>query len=145
MELLLLTLTICSFALYAWLFIETQVRDVLLTKFDKNNYPMKTYFLINLNILYYIIFLHQILMNVFNIINISRIIIDPKIIDISIKSCFLSYYLLTSLLKYFLSITDVLQFQNLLLSIYKFLYPWQTNNCFLRYNASWKRIYFLLQ
>ena len=145
MELLLLTLTICSLALHAWLFIETQVREVVLTKFDKNNYPMKKHFLINLNILYYIIFLHPILINVFNIINISRIIIDPKIIDISIKSCFLSYFLLTNLLKYFLSIMGELQFQNLLLSICKFLYPWQTNNCFLRYNANWKRIYFLLQ
>ena len=39
-------------------------------------------------ILYNIIFLHEILMNVFNIVNISNIIISTKIIDISIKTCF---------------------------------------------------------
>ena len=58
MGLLLLTLTICGLALHAWSFIEIQRKEVVLTKFDKNNDPMKKHFLINLNILYYIIFLH---------------------------------------------------------------------------------------
>ena len=60
---------------------------IVLTKLDRNNEPMKK-LLINLNILYYIIFLHQIIVNVFNIINISRMKINTKIIDISIKSIF---------------------------------------------------------
>ena len=38
--------------------------------------------------LHYVIFFHQIFMNVFNIINISSITIYTKIIDISIKTCF---------------------------------------------------------
>ena len=75
MGLLLLTLTISGLALHAWLFIEIQLKEVVLTKFDKNNDPMKKHFLINLNILYvalqlvfldtyYVIFLHQIFVNV---------------------------------------------------------------------------------
>ena len=56
MGLLLLTLTIFGLALNAWLFIEIQRKEVVLTKFDKNNDPMEKHFLININILYYIIF-----------------------------------------------------------------------------------------
>ena len=50
--------------------------------------PIKNTFLINLNSSCYIIFLHPILMNVFNIIKISRITINTQIIDISIKDCY---------------------------------------------------------
>ena len=75
-------------ALHTCLVIEIQLKGVVLTKFDKSNDPMKKYFLINLNILYYIIFLPQILMNIFNIINISSMIINAKIIHIFIKPCF---------------------------------------------------------
>ena len=80
-------------------------------------------------------------MNIFNIINISSIIINTKIINITIKSSFFSYYLLTSLLKYFLGIMDLL----LLLWICKFLYHWQTYNYFLHCNASLNKISFLPQ
>ena len=57
MGLLLLTLIISGLALHGWLLIEIQLsgiafKEVVLTKFDKNNDPMKKYFLINLNILY---------------------------------------------------------------------------------------------
>ena len=44
--------------------IEIQLRIVVLTKFDNTINPVKNIFLINPNILYYIIFLHQIIMNV---------------------------------------------------------------------------------
>ena len=44
MGLLLLTLTICGLALHAWSFIEIQRKEVVLTKFDKNNDPMKKHF-----------------------------------------------------------------------------------------------------
>ena len=53
---------------------------------------IKNTFLINLNSSSYVIFLHQILMNVFNIIKISRIIFNTQIIDISIKD---SYFILS--------------------------------------------------
>ena len=38
--LLLLTLTIAGLALHAWLFIEIQPKEVVLTKLDKNNEPI---------------------------------------------------------------------------------------------------------
>ena len=41
MRLFLLTLIISGLALHGWLFIEIQVKEVVLTKFDKNNDPMK--------------------------------------------------------------------------------------------------------
>ena len=44
MGLLLLTLTISGLALHAWLFIEIQLKEVALTKFDKNDDPMKKLF-----------------------------------------------------------------------------------------------------
>ena len=44
MGLLLLTLTICGLALHAWSFIEIQRKEVVLSKFDKNNDPMKKHF-----------------------------------------------------------------------------------------------------
>ena len=65
MGLLLLTLKISGLALHTWLFIEIQLKEVVLTMFDKNNDPIKKQFLIHLNILYvalqrtiYIIILH---------------------------------------------------------------------------------------
>ena len=58
MGLLLLTLTTRDLALHAWLFIEMQRKEVVLTNFDKNSNPLKKHVLINLNILYYIIFFH---------------------------------------------------------------------------------------
>ena len=42
--LLLLTLAISGLALYAWLFIEIQLEEVVPNKFDKNNDPMKEHF-----------------------------------------------------------------------------------------------------
>ena len=93
--------------------------------------------------LHYVILFHQIFVNVFNIINISSIIINTKIIDISIKPFFFSYYLLTNLLKDFLGIIDLLQFQNLLLWICKFLCYSQTNNYLLHCSVNLNRISFL--
>ena len=54
---------------------------VVFVKLDKIVSPVK-------NILYNIIFLHQILMNIFNIIDYNRIIIYTKIINITSKSIF---------------------------------------------------------
>ena len=68
--------------------IEIQLNEFTLVKLDRIVNSIKNTFLMNRNILYYIIFLHQIRMNILNIINISRIIINTKIIHISIKPCF---------------------------------------------------------
>ena len=57
--LLLCFALLCSgLALHGWLFIEIQLKEVVITKFDENNDPMKKHFLINLNILYFIILFH---------------------------------------------------------------------------------------
>ena len=107
----------CGLVLHSWLFIEIQLKKFAFAKPDKIVNLMKNTFLTNLNIFIYtmLFFFHQILMNIFNMINISSIVIYTKIIDIAIQPCFFSYYLLTSLLKCFLSITDLLQSHNLLL------------------------------
>ena len=82
-------------------------------------------------------------MNVNNITNISSIIIYNKIIDITIKPCFFSYYLLTSLSEYFLGIMELPQFWSILLWICKFLYHSQTNNYLFHCNASLKKNFFV--
>ena len=62
-----------------------QLNRVVLTKLDKNN---ESKHFIYIYTLYNVILLHQILMNMFNIINCNSIIIYTKIIGISIKPCF---------------------------------------------------------
>ena len=47
---LLLTLKISGLTLHALLFIEIQLNEVVLTKFDKNNDPIKKHFLMNRNV-----------------------------------------------------------------------------------------------
>ena len=97
-----LTLTIFGLVLHSRLFIEIQLNEFMLVKLDKIINPTKNTFFSsnNCNILY--------------VINISSIVINTKMIDISIKPCFFSYYLLSSLLKRFLSLMELPQFQNLL-------------------------------
>ena len=120
-----------------------QLKEIAFVKPDKLVNPMKKHFFNKSKYFHlHCYFFHEIFMNVNNIINISSIIINNKIIDISIKPCFFSYYLLTSLLKYFLSIIELLQFQNLLLQICKFLYHSQTNNYLLHCNVSSSKISF---
>ena len=89
-------------------------------------------------------FFHQTFVNVFNIISISSVIIYTKIIDISIKPCFFSYYLLNNLLKHFLNIMELLQSQNLLLQIFKFQYLSQTNSYLLHCNANLSKLSFFV-
>ena len=94
MGLLLLTVIISGLALHAWLFIEIQLKKLAFVKIDKIVNPMKHTFNKSKHLhLQYVVFLHQILMNVFNIANISSIIIYTETIDISIKPCFSSHYL----------------------------------------------------
>ena len=58
-------------------------------KAEKAVNPTKNTFLANPNIFIYTMsFFHQITVNIFNIVNISSIIIYTKLIDISIKACF---------------------------------------------------------
>ena len=83
----------------------------LLVKVDKNANPVRKHFLINLSILvHYVIFIHQIIVNVYNTINCNSMIVNTKIINITIKYSlfFFSYYLMTSLLKCFLGIMELL-------------------------------------
>ena len=56
MGLLLSTLIISGLLLHALLFTETQLNEVVLTKFDKNKDPIKKHFLMNRNILYFFFF-----------------------------------------------------------------------------------------
>ena len=53
MGLLLLTLIISGLLLHASLFTETQLNEIVLTKFDKNKDTIKKNFLVNRNILYF--------------------------------------------------------------------------------------------
>ena len=127
MGLLLLTVIISGLALHAWLFIEIQLQKLAFVKLDKIVNPMKHTFNKSKHLhLQYVIFLHEILINVFNIANISSIIIYTETIDISIKPCFF-HIICSCLLKWFLSIMELVQFLNLLLQTCKFLYHWQTN------------------
>ena len=78
--------------------------------------------------------------------NISLInvpIINIKFVKIPFIPGFFSYYLLINLLKCFLCIMDLLQFQNLLLQTLQFLYHLQISSYFLHYNASSSKIFFL--
>ena len=83
----LLILIISGYALHAWLVIEIQLNECTFVKLDKTVNPAKNTFLIKTNILYYIILFHQIIVNIFNVINWNRIIINTKIINITSKSC----------------------------------------------------------
>ena len=59
----------------------------MLVKVDENANPVKNHFLTNPNILlHHVIFFHQIFVSVRYIINISSIIINVKIINITIES-----------------------------------------------------------
>ena len=61
----LLTLTISGLTLHYWLFIETHFNEFPFDKLQpKNIIAVKKHFLINPNILYYVMFFNQILMNV---------------------------------------------------------------------------------
>ena len=163
MGLLLLTLTISGLALHGWfatltyILIEIELNlfafnlvvfsgavlnGIVFMKLDRIVNPVKDTFFNKSKYfhLYYINFLHQIFMNVFNIINISKIIINTKIIDISIKP---SFFILSTDQTFEINIMDLLQFQNLLLWIYKFLYHWQTSNYLLHCNVNLNRISFL--
>ena len=87
-----LTLIISGLTLHASLFIEILLHWVVLTKLDKNANPVKNIVLINsislLYVLFYIIFLHQTFMNIFNMINCNSIIINTKITSITSKPIF---------------------------------------------------------
>ena len=84
----LLTLTTCGFVLHSRLFIEIQLNELALAEPDKKANPMENTFLTNPNIFIYTIsfFFHQILMNIFNIINIAWMISNTYNTNITIKS-----------------------------------------------------------
>ena len=92
---------------------------VVFVKLDKTVSPVK-------KILYNIIFLHQILMNIVNIIDYNRIIIYTKIINITSRSIF---FILSTDQSFEMFLRHIgptttlgLLFQDLLLSVCKFLY-----------------------
>ena len=95
MALLLLTLTFSRLALHGWLFFKihlngTTFKELEFVKFDRILNPTENAFLTNPNIflLCCIIRFHQICVDDFNFINCNSYIINNKIIDITIKSCF---------------------------------------------------------
>ena len=94
MGLLLLTLTIYGLALHGWLFIEIQLngiafKELVFVKLHIIVNPTRNTFLANLNnFIYTILFFSSNIVNVFNIINCNSNIINTKIIDITIKTCF---------------------------------------------------------
>ena len=82
----LMTLTIFGLTLHSWLFIEIQINEFTLVKVDKNANPIKRLLYTLFNKLNIFITLCHFFVNVQYVINFNSIIMNTKIISITIKS-----------------------------------------------------------